>query len=71
MDIQQSPNAPQYAQLSTLELTPALVRKRRSQLRIIFDRFVRNRAAVVGLIVLAIIFFGHPRASFDAPDGHL
>jgi peptide/nickel transport system permease protein len=55
MDIQQSPNVPQNVQLGALELTPDLVRKRRSQLRIIFDRFVRNRAAVVGAVVLSII----------------
>jgi peptide/nickel transport system permease protein len=39
-----------------LELTPALVQKRRSQGRIIFDRFVRNKAALVGFIVLALMF---------------
>ena len=55
MEILQGPDTTQYAQLSALELTPTLVRERRSQLRIIFDRFVRNRAAVVGLIVLGII----------------
>jgi peptide/nickel transport system permease protein len=37
------------------ELTPELTRKRRGQLRIIFDRFMRNRAAVVGLVGLIII----------------
>ncbi len=39
-----------------LELTPALVQKRRSQGRIIFDRFVRNKAALVGFIVLVLMF---------------
>jgi len=39
-----------------LELTPALVQKRRSQGRIILDRFIRNRAAIVGGVVLLIIF---------------
>ena len=39
-----------------LELTPALVQKRRSQGRIIFDRFIRNRAAIVGALVLALLF---------------
>jgi peptide/nickel transport system permease protein len=38
-----------------VELTPELTRKRRSQGRIILDRFLRNRAAVVGMIVLALI----------------
>lgn len=55
MEILQQPDAPQNAPVGTIELTPELVRKRRGQLRIIFDRFVRNRAAVVGLIVLTII----------------
>jgi peptide/nickel transport system permease protein len=48
---------------SFLELTPALVQKRRSQGRIIFDRFLRNKAAIVGavfLIVLAIFCFLGP-----------
>lgn len=38
------------------DLTPELVRKRRGQLRIIADRFVRNRVAVTGVVVLAIMF---------------
>ena len=39
-----------------MELTPALVQKRRSQGRIIFDRFVRNKAAVVGAAFLVLLF---------------
>ncbi|MBO0777388.1 MAG: ABC transporter permease [Ktedonobacteraceae bacterium] len=39
-----------------MELTPALVQKRRSQMRIIFDRFIRNRAAIVGFVFLALLF---------------
>ncbi len=39
-----------------LELTPALVQKRRSQARIIFDRFMRNRTAVAGAIILIFMF---------------
>jgi peptide/nickel transport system permease protein len=39
-----------------LELTPELVRKRRSQGRIIFDRFVRNRAALIGFFALVLLF---------------
>ncbi|MBE3559487.1 MAG: ABC transporter permease [Ktedonobacteraceae bacterium] len=39
-----------------LELTPALAQKRRSQLRIIFDRFIRNRAAIIGLLFLVLLF---------------
>jgi peptide/nickel transport system permease protein len=38
-----------------LFLTPQLARKRRSQLRIIFDRFVRNRLAVAGFVVLVLM----------------
>jgi len=40
-----------------LELTPALVQKRRSQARIIFDRFVRNKAAIGGAAFLILLFF--------------
>ncbi|HEX9133191.1 MAG TPA: hypothetical protein VF844_12940, partial [Ktedonobacteraceae bacterium] len=39
-----------------LELTPALVQKRRSQGRIIFDRFLRNRAAICGAVFLILLF---------------
>ena len=39
-----------------LELAPALVQKRRSQGRIIFDRFLRNRAAIVGAVFLILLF---------------
>src|SRR5207245_5668850 len=39
-----------------LEVTPALVQKRRSQGRIIFDRFIRNRVAIVGAIFLILLF---------------
>ncbi len=39
-----------------LEVTPALVQKRRSQGRIIFDRFIRNRAAIIGAIFLIALF---------------
>jgi len=39
-----------------LEVTSALVQKRRSQGRIIFDRFVRNRAAIVGACFLIFLF---------------
>jgi peptide/nickel transport system permease protein len=38
-----------------LEVTPELARKRRSQSRIIFDRFMRNRIAVAGAIILIIM----------------
>jgi len=39
-----------------LELTPELVQKRRSQTRIIFDRFIRNRTAVIGACALILMF---------------
>lgn len=38
-----------------VEMTPELARKRRSQLRIIFDRFIRNKVAVFGMSVLLVI----------------
>lgn len=38
-----------------LELTPELARKRRGQMRIITDRFIRNRIAVAGFVVLVIM----------------
>jgi peptide/nickel transport system permease protein len=55
------------------ELTPELARKRRGQLRIIFDRFIRNRVALAGLIMLAFIvviallapIITHKTATFD------
>ena len=39
-----------------LELAPALVQKRRSQGRIIFDRFIRNKAAIGGATFLILLF---------------
>ncbi|MBV9229326.1 MAG: ABC transporter permease, partial [Chloroflexi bacterium] len=38
------------------ELTPELVQKRRSQGRIIFDRFIRNRMATLGAAFLILLF---------------
>jgi peptide/nickel transport system permease protein len=38
-----------------LEVTPELVQQRRSQGRIIFDRFIRNRAAVGGAVALFVL----------------
>jgi peptide/nickel transport system permease protein len=42
----------------TIEITPALTQKRRSQGRIIFDRFIKNRAAFIGaaFLILLILF---------------
>src|SRR2546429_2230669 len=38
-----------------LEVTPELVQQRRSQGRIIWDRFIRNLAAVVGAVALLVL----------------
>ncbi len=54
-----------------LELAPELVQKRRSQGRIIWDRFIRNRAAVVGaaaLLVLVLFCFVGPYLWTLNPD---
>ncbi len=56
-----------------LVLTPQLARKRRSQFRIIVDRFVRNRLAVAGFCVLVVMgaaallapVLYHATATFD------
>lgn len=45
------------------EVAPVLLRKRRSQLRLIIDRFIRNRVALAGFTILVIIF----AASIFAP----
>jgi peptide/nickel transport system permease protein len=58
MDIPEQATVTQDELEPLLELTPALVQKRRSQGRIIFDRFIRNRAAVVGAIFLVIMILG-------------
>jgi len=55
-----------------LELTPELVQKRRSQGRIIFDRFIRNRAAIAGVLFLALLvlfcFLGPLVTGHNQPD---
>lgn len=59
MDISEQINVAQQEEVEPfLELTPELVQKRRSQGRIIFDRFMRNRAAVggAGVLILLILF---------------
>ena len=73
MDISQQVNAtPVEDDEPFMELTPALVQKRRSQGRIIFDRFVRNRAAIVGasfLILLVLFcFLGPIVTGHNRPD---
>ncbi|MBV9690375.1 MAG: hypothetical protein JO202_11790, partial [Ktedonobacteraceae bacterium] len=44
--INSTPTPQQVEEEPLLELAPELVLKRRSQGRIIFDRFIRNRAAL-------------------------
>lgn len=55
-----------------VELTPALVQKRRSQGRIIFDRFTRNRVALGGAIFLILLcllcFLGPTLTAHNQPD---
>jgi peptide/nickel transport system permease protein len=49
------PSLPEDESLESFLLTPQLARKRRSQMRIIFDRFVRNRLAVAGFLFLVLM----------------
>lgn len=57
MDTFERANAAPEEELElALEVTPELVQKRRSQGRIIFDRFVRNLAATVGAVFLLLLF---------------
>ncbi|MDQ2713791.1 MAG: ABC transporter permease [Chloroflexota bacterium] len=57
MDIPEQLNPTQEEEIDPfLEQTPELVRKRRSQGRIIFDRFVRNKAAICGAVFLIFMF---------------
>jgi peptide/nickel transport system permease protein len=55
-----------------LELTPLLVQKRRSQGRIILDRFMRNKTAVAGAVFLVLLFlfcfFGPAITGHNHPD---
>lgn len=55
-----------------LELTPALTQKRRSQGRIILDRFLRNRTAVIGAAFLIFMFLfcfvGPTATGHDQPN---
>lgn len=57
MDVTQfeGPNVSLSPPPEVVELTPELARKRRGQLRIITDRFLRNRVAVAGLVILVIM----------------
>lgn len=48
--------SPEGDQEPLAELAPILTQKRRSQGRIIFDRFMRNRTAVIGAVILILMF---------------
>jgi peptide/nickel transport system permease protein len=73
------PSLPEEENLDFLTLAPQLARKRRSQLQIIIDRFLRNRMAVVGMVVLALItlatifapFLTHASAAVPDPSTKL
>lgn len=71
---------PTNAPAGAIELTPELTRKRRGQLRIIFDRFVRNKLAVIAISILFVLValaalapvITHTRLGYDpADDVHL
>src|SRR5712692_9138787 len=72
VDISEQLSATQQEEIEPfLELTPELVQKRRSQGRIIFDRFMRNRAAIVGAVFLILLFlvcFVGPLITRSDPD---
>lgn len=72
MDISDQLNVTQEEVEPFLELTPELVQKRRSQGRIIFDRFIRNLAAIVGAVVLLLLFLfcflGPTVTGHNSPD---
>lgn len=55
-----------------IEVTPALTQKRRSQGRIIFDRFIKNRTALVGATFLILLvltcFLGPFVTGHNQPD---
>jgi peptide/nickel transport system permease protein len=73
MDSSEQINATSIDELEpVIEVTPALVQKRRSQGRIIFDRFVRNRVALGGAIFLILMilfcFLGPFITGHNQPD---
>lgn len=72
MDISQRIDETQEELEPFMEMTPALVQKRRSQGRIIFDRFIRNRAAIVGAVFLIVLvlfcFLGPIVTGHTQPD---
>src|SRR5437764_7789119 len=56
MDLPQQLNITEEEIEPLLDETPELVQKRRSQGRIIFDRFMRHRAAIAGGVFLILMF---------------
>src|SRR5438876_659962 len=57
MDTPDQVNIPIENEVEPLvEITPGLVRTRRSQRRIVFDRFIRNRTATLGALFLILLF---------------
>ena len=73
MDSSEQVNATSIDELEpVIEVTPALVQKRRSQGRIIFDRFRRNRIALGGAIFLLLMilfcFLGPFITGHNQPD---
>lgn len=55
-----------------IEVTPALTQKRRSQGRIIFDRFIKNRPALIGamflILLILLCFLGPLLTGHNHPD---
>ncbi len=73
MDSSEQINATSVDELEpVIEVTPALVQKRRSQGRIIFDRFRRNRVALGGAVFLILMilfcFLGPFITGHNQPD---
>ncbi len=72
MDISDQLNVTREEVEPFLELAPELVQKRRSQGRIIFDRFIRNLTAIVGAVVLLLLFLfcflGPTVTGHNSPD---
>ena len=72
MDISEQIGVTQEEIEPLLEVTAELVQKRRSQGRIIFDRFIRNRAAVGGalflILLFAFCFFGPAISGHNDPN---
>ncbi len=70
--INSTPAPRQVEEEPLLELTPELVLKRRSQGRIIFDRFIRNRAALLGagflIFLIFFCFLGPLATGHNQPD---